>query len=97
MVDPIYIALGERIRRRREKLELTQQQLADQVNLSRTSVTNIERGRQAVLLHQLVLFAHALDLKVTALIPSAKETPSLMRAAPEDEIAKMMKRLRATA
>lgn len=94
MVPPIYIALGERIRKRREKLGLTQQQLAERVDLSRTSVTNIERGRQAVLVHQLAMFAKALDLRLSSLIPSEDETPSLTRSAPEEEIAAAMARLR---
>ena len=48
---------------------LTQEQLAEQIGLSRTSVTNIERGRQHVVLHQIYEIAAALGLNVEALLP----------------------------
>lgn len=94
MTDPAYIVLGDRIRARREKLGLTQQELAEAVGLSRTSVTNIERGRQAVLVHQLAIFAKALGVRTASLIPNDDEAASLGRSAPEDEIAEYLSRLR---
>lgn len=94
MVDISYIALGERVRSLREKRHLTQEALADQVGLSRTSVTNIERGRQAVLVHQLLLFARALDAKLTELVPDEDVTSVVIRSAPADEIADYMSRLK---
>ena len=94
MVDTTYIALGERVRALREKRHLTQEALADQVGLSRTSVTNIERGRQAVLVHQLLLFAKALDAKLTDLVPDDGASSAVIRSAPADEIADYMSRLK---
>jgi transcriptional regulator with XRE-family HTH domain len=64
---------GERRRKR-----LTQAQFAARVGLSRTSVTNIERGRQAVQLHQLYVFALALQIDVSRLLP--KEASSMTEA-----------------
>ena len=44
--DEFYAEVGRRVRMAREAAGLTQDALADQVELSRTSVTNIEKGRQ---------------------------------------------------
>src|SRR6185437_15976196 len=60
MVLRLYKQLGQTIRIRRDRAGMTQEDLAKAVRLSRTSVTNIERGRQQLLLHQLLDFAKAL-------------------------------------
>jgi transcriptional regulator with XRE-family HTH domain len=62
----------------RRRKHLTQAQFAARVGLSRTSVTNIERGRQAVQLHQLYAFALALQIDVSKLLP--KEASAMMEA-----------------
>ncbi|MGW1419839.1 helix-turn-helix domain-containing protein [Bradyrhizobium manausense] len=49
---------------------MTQEELARRVQLSRASITNIEKGRQRVLLHQLIEIADALDAKPSELMPS---------------------------
>jgi transcriptional regulator with XRE-family HTH domain len=59
--EAIYQQLGKVLRARREGLRLTQDDIARAVGLSRTSVTNIELGRQALLVHQLHKFAEALN------------------------------------
>lgn len=40
--------LGENIRNRREELSMTQQQLADEVGISRPLIAQIERGTRAL-------------------------------------------------
>ena len=55
-----YRELGLRVQRSRKKIGLTQEGLAALVGLSRTSVVNIERGRQKVLALTLVRMARAL-------------------------------------
>ena len=62
------MALANQRRRQR----LSQAQFAAKVGLSRTSITNIECGRQPIQLHQLYLFASTLQVDVTKLLP--KET-----------------------
>jgi transcriptional regulator with XRE-family HTH domain len=69
----LYRIIGLRIRERRDALELTQAQLAQLVGLSRTSITNIESGRQPAPLHQFVRIATALDIDVHALLPDRAE------------------------
>lgn len=60
--EPVYVSFGEIIKAHRVKRGWTQTDLAEKVGLSRTSVTNIEIGRQRVLLSDLFDFARALDV-----------------------------------
>jgi len=64
-----YVALGQQISEARQRQHLTQEALASCVSLTRTSIVNIERGKQQVLLHTLVQIARALKLKPSDLIP----------------------------
>lgn len=57
--EPVYVSFGEIVKARRIALGLTQEQLGEIVGLSRTSVTNIEIGRQRILLSDLFDFARA--------------------------------------
>lgn len=59
-IEACHVALGARIRMIRETLGLDQQELATRVGMERSSVTNIEIGRQRVLLHTVEVFARAL-------------------------------------
>jgi len=63
--------MGRLIRARRKKIDFTQDDLAQRVNLTRTSITNIERGRQKFQIHTLFDIARALEVSPTALIPLA--------------------------
>lgn len=64
-----YADVGRRIRRARKAVGLTQQALASLVSLSRTSVTNLEQGRQKLLVHTLVDVALALRVQPADLLP----------------------------
>lgn len=48
---------------------MTQEALASKISLSRTSVINIEKGRQQLLVHTLVDIARALHVTPADLIP----------------------------
>jgi transcriptional regulator with XRE-family HTH domain len=65
----LYKAIGQRIRERRVKRGFTQNKLAELLSLSRTSITNIESGRQKLLIHTLVELAIVLDVDVSELLP----------------------------
>lgn len=67
-VEPIYGRLGKRLRRARRKVGVTQLELAEHMGLSRTSIANIEAGRQRVFLHQLVAGARALAVPYRELL-----------------------------
>jgi transcriptional regulator with XRE-family HTH domain len=52
--------------------KLTQDEVAERVGLKRTSITNIERGRQHIALHQLFLLASAVGTAPESLLPDTQ-------------------------
>jgi transcriptional regulator with XRE-family HTH domain len=90
MQEPVYSFFGSRVRALRERRNVTQEELARRVDLSRTSITNIEQGRQRVLLHQIFDIATALDAAPGDLLPkSAAAEPPL-----RDDVAKIVESLK---
>lgn len=73
MVDSLSEELGRRIRLARTG-RFTQAELAQKIGLSRTAVTNIECGRQRLLVDQLVDIADALNVSAADLLPSSRPT-----------------------
>src|ERR1700720_1113824 len=71
----LYEKLGRAIRSRREALKMTQSDLAKYLELSRASITNIELGKQSVLVDQLFRFAEALKTEPSNLLPSGSLEP----------------------
>lgn len=67
--DAFYSELGRRIRTARLKENLTQQQLAELLSLNRTSITNIEKGKQKILAHMLIEIAEKLKVTADDLLP----------------------------
>lgn len=74
MVADIYARVGATIRRRRREVRLTQAMLASAAGLSRSSITNIENGGQAILLHQFLDIAKALNTDPSGILAIATET-----------------------
>lgn len=64
-------AFGVLLRERRDAQRMSQEQLAQSAGLSRTSVVNIEKGRQGVSLESLYKLAAALGCQPGDLLPSA--------------------------
>lgn len=71
MADEVYSRVGAAIRSRRDAIGLTQSSLAELTGLKRTSITNIESGGQAVMLHQFIELARALRTDVAELLAAA--------------------------
>ncbi len=65
----LYRAVGEAIRAARQAQDMTQAQLAHAIGMRRTSVVNIEAGRQRVPLATLYDIADALGVQAAALLP----------------------------
>lgn len=84
----LYRALGEQIRLVRQKRHLTQEELAARVEISRASITNIERGRQSVLVDQLYRLARALDVAPESLLPISAQ---LTEAKPPAKVSPALK------
>ncbi len=79
--NAFYAEVGRRVRVARERAGLTQDALAMCVTLSRTSVTNIEKGRQKVLLHTFCSLAEALSIEPATLLPDTA-VPSAGESSP---------------
>lgn len=71
--EPVYVSFGEAVKTRRLERGWTQTDLADKVGMSRTSVTNIEIGRQRILLSDLFDFARAFGIAPKTLFSSVQE------------------------
>jgi transcriptional regulator with XRE-family HTH domain len=77
MPDPLYVALGRALRQARRVKELTQEQIGTRVGMTRTSITNIESGSQAIAVHQLVALARAIGVDPIQLLAGAlQQTPA---------------------
>lgn len=90
-VEPFYREFGDLLRRARKAKGLSQADIAPGVGLSRTSVANIERGRQRMSIHLLMDFARALDVEPCTLLPplqpelEVKRSRRLLEFSPEDQ------------
>src|SRR5262245_21884312 len=73
-LDPLYVHIGKQVRDRRTKKGITQERLAELTSLTRTSITNIEKGRQKLPMHTLYVLANALGAEATELLPNLKTT-----------------------
>lgn len=85
----IYRRIGELIRAAREKAGLTQEELGQRIGLTRTSITNIENGRQNIQVHTLYSIASVLDTSPHAFlplleVPSSNELQEQLRSAAVD-------------
>ena len=59
----LYIHIGARVREARKARGMKQGALAECIGLTRTSIINLERGRQAVPLRELLDIAEWLDVE----------------------------------
>jgi transcriptional regulator with XRE-family HTH domain len=66
----LYRHIGTAIRKHREARGMTQAQLASAVGLLRTSIVNLEAGRQRAPLHTLYPICAALGIEATDVLPT---------------------------
>ncbi|WP_204787485.1 helix-turn-helix domain-containing protein [Paenibacillus oryzisoli] len=69
----LYQEIGKRIKAYREQKKWTQEELADRVHRSRTSITNIEQGKQRFQIHSLYEIADTLGITPLDLLPQPGE------------------------
>ena len=74
----LYLELGARVRRERERRELTQDELAVAVSVSRSSIANIERGQQHAPIHVVLGIAETLEVDMAQLLPTHAELVTLV-------------------
>jgi DNA-binding XRE family transcriptional regulator len=63
-----YREFGSKLAEVRNSAHITQQALGDAIGLSRTSITNIEKGRQPVQFHLAVKIAKVLGVQLDSLV-----------------------------
>ncbi len=99
-------AVGERIRAAREAKRMTQQELAELVDLSPTHVSVIERGVKSPRLETFILIANALEVSADALLIDvvndasqgvASELSELISSLPAKERIRILKIVRVLA
>jgi transcriptional regulator with XRE-family HTH domain len=71
----LYRLIGSRLRDQRVAQGLSQAQLAEKIGMLRTSITNIEAGRQRVPIHVLYHICEVLSISVYAVLPAEEESP----------------------
>jgi transcriptional regulator with XRE-family HTH domain len=72
-VDDLYAVVGSKIREARKRRRWNQSDLATDVGLTRSSIANVEAGRQRLLVHALLKVAVALEVPPESLLPSTDE------------------------
>ena len=68
-MEDFYRLFGAVLKEHRQQAGLTQEELGNRVGMSRTSITNIERGRQHVSLHTAYELAAAVNKHPHDLLP----------------------------
>lgn len=71
------IDMGERIAKRRKELNLTQEQLAESINLSLQSISCIELGKKAIRPQNLVNLCNTLNVSTDYILTGKKEVKQL--------------------
>ncbi len=70
-IDSFYLELGEKLKKARLRNDkLSQSSLGKMIGLSRTSIVNIESGRQRITLHTLYHLSQILKVNLADLIPT---------------------------
>lgn len=69
----LYQILGGRIKERREELQLNQEDLGKKVDIGRSSISNIEKGRQKPPLSVIYKICNHLDIDIHYVLPTFRE------------------------
>lgn len=71
--NKLYERLGELIKMAREKADIKQELLADYLDLSRVSISNIEKGKQKIQIHSLLELAKYLQTDINIFLSPLNE------------------------
>lgn len=95
MNDPLK-EIADRVATRRTELELTQEQLAKIIGLQRTSVANIEAGRQNLTIKTLLALCAALEITPSELFDGIQMSDTVYARASElrQQITKLQDEMR---
>lgn len=81
-VEPKLVALGKFIRRKRQALGLSQEELADRAGLHRTYVSDVERGIRNLTIGAAWFIAHGLGIELKDMILALDSEPDRSHEAP---------------
>lgn len=70
-IENFYHELGEKIKFERLRQRISQEELADYLNLTRSSIINLEKGRHRPSVYQILQIAAMLNIEYIKLIPVA--------------------------
>lgn len=79
--DILYSYIGEQLKNHREQKHLKQQDVADAIGLERTSITNIERGKQKLPIHVLFNICEVLGVNPSEVLPRPGEVAEVREMA----------------
>jgi len=82
--EALYPIVGQRIQDIRKEYNISQQELADVLKLSRTSVSNIENGRHPIFLHHIYTIAVKFSIPLEKILPSVFDVQNKRKAEEED-------------
>lgn len=72
--NQFYTDIGGKIRDIRVKQNITQEQLANAIRLSRSGIISIEKGRQKLYVHQLFEIVQALGTDIRMILPETMQS-----------------------
>lgn len=84
--------MGLRISKRRKEHNLTQEQVAEQMNVSIQMISNLERGKKAIRPENLIKLCHILDVTADYILTGKKSSTDVQSIAsklsilPDDDI-----------
>jgi transcriptional regulator with XRE-family HTH domain len=79
--DFLYKYIGKKIKHIRDNANLTQEELAKAINVSRASIANYESGNQSIYISDLYKIAAHLNMEIIDFLPHPKEVEA--RSHPE--------------
>jgi transcriptional regulator with XRE-family HTH domain len=74
----VYRMIGANIKKCREDAGLKQEELANDIGVSRPSIANYESGKQAIYISDLYLISKRLQVGITELLPREEEVQELL-------------------
>lgn len=93
MADELLLKeMGIRISKRRKEYHLTQEQVAEQMNVSLQMISNLELGKKAIRPENLVKLCHVLDVTADYILTGRKTSTDVQSIAnklsflPDDDI-----------
>ena len=90
--EALYKLLGERIRKIREELSYSQEQIAKEISLGRASISNIEGGKHQIPLSTLYQLSRSLKKEIHMILPTYNEVIEKMNVSDIPDIKSVLEK-----